>query len=128
MSGRIIIIIAAIAAILGIALGAFGAHGLQERLAASGHTETWKTAAHYHLIHAVALFALGIWMSSHAGSPHIARAACFWIAGIVLFSGSLYGMSLGGPPKLLGPVTPLGGLSFMIGWVFVALAAWKSGE
>ena len=128
MSSRIIILLAAIAAILGIALGAFGAHALEERLAASDHIGTWNTAVRYHLIHTVALFSLGIWMSTQARSPHIARAACFWIVGILLFSGSLYGMSLGGPPKILGPITPLGGLSFMIGWVFVALAALNSPE
>ena len=125
MSSRIIILIAASAAIIGIALGAFGAHALQEKLATAGHTDTWETATRYHLIHAVALFALGVWMSTHMGSPHMARAACFWIAGILLFSGSLYGLSLEGP-RWLGPVTPLGGVSFMIGWVFVALAALNS--
>ena len=127
MSSRIIILIAAVAAILGIALGAFGAHALEERLAASFHTSTWDTAVFYHLVHAVALFVLGVWMSSHAKSPHIVRAAYYWIAGILLFSGSLYSISLGAP-KWLGAITPLGGLSFMIGWVFVALTAWKSGK
>ena len=128
MSSRVIIIIAAIAAILGIALGALGAHALKETLTASDHTDAWNTAARYHMIHAVALFALGVWMRTQITSPHAARATYFWIAGILLFSGSLYGLSLGGPGWLLGPVTPLGGISFMVGWVFIALAALKSGD
>jgi uncharacterized membrane protein YgdD (TMEM256/DUF423 family) len=98
----------------GVALGAFGAHALKDTLAAHGTTATWQTAVLYHLIHAVALLAF-------AGGRWAGRC---WIAGIVLFSGSLYALALGGP-KLLGPVTPLGGLAFLSGWAFVGWEAFK---
>ncbi len=99
----------------GVALGAFGAHALKETLAANGTTTTWQTAVLYHLIHAVALVALPGW-------PWAGRC---WIAGVVLFSGSLYWLALGGP-KFLGPVTPLGGLALLLGWALLAWHAFKS--
>ncbi len=98
----------------GIALGAFGAHALKDSLAERGMTQAWQTAVLYHLLHAVALVALPDW-------PTVRR---LWLAGIVLFCGSLYGLALGGP-KLLGPVTPLGGLTFLAGWAFLAWKAWQ---
>lgn len=99
----------------GVALGAFGAHALRETLAAGGHTATWQTAVLYHLVHAVALLAFpsGKW-----------PGRC-WIAGILLFSGSLYWLSLGGP-KILGPITPLGGVALLTGWALVAWNAFKT--
>ena len=105
----------------GVALGAFGAHALKDTLAVRGTAATWQTAVLYHLIHAAALLALvGV-----AGSWTNARwiGAC-WCLGVVLFSGSLYGLALGGP-KLLGPVTPLGGLLFLAGWLLVAWNAFR---
>lgn len=98
----------------GVALGAFGAHALKETLAASGMASAWQTAVLYHLIHSVALLAF----------PGDKWASRCWISGIVLFSGSLYGLALGGP-KLLGPVTPLGGVAFLAGWALVAWHAFK---
>jgi uncharacterized membrane protein YgdD (TMEM256/DUF423 family) len=106
----------------GVALGAFGAHALKATLIVNGTLETWKTAVLYQLVHAVALLALAGWRDSHAG-PSGKVAAC-WIAGIVLFSGSLYLLALGGP-RFLGPITPLGGLAFMAGWLWLVLTAWK---
>lgn len=97
-----------------VALGAFGAHALRETLVSSGHTSTWQTAVLYHLIHSIALLA----------APADKWAGRCWIAGIVLFSGSLYWLSLGGP-KFLGPVTPLGGLLLLAGWAFVIWNATK---
>lgn len=98
----------------GVGLGAFGAHALKDTLATNGMTSAWQTAVLYHLIHAVALLAFpgGKW------------AGRCWIAGIVLFSGSLYALALGGP-KLLGPITPLGGVAFLAGWALVAWSAIK---
>ena len=103
----------------GIALGAFGAHALKETLADHGSLDTWKTAVLYHLVHAVALLALAGW---NAPAPRAAWIARCWTAGVVCFSGSLYWLALGGP-KLLGPITPLGGLAFLAGWLLVALPA-----
>jgi uncharacterized membrane protein YgdD (TMEM256/DUF423 family) len=99
----------------GVALGAFGAHVLKDTLAAAGTLDTWRTAVLYHLIHAVALAALPGW-------PWVGRC---WTAGVVLFSGSLYWLALGGP-KVLGPVTPLGGAALLLGWTLLAWHAFKS--
>ena len=99
----------------GVALGAFGAHALKDTLATNGTTTTWQTAVLYHLIHAVALGARPDWR-------WVGRC---WIAGVVLFSGSLYWLALGGP-KILGPVTPLGGVALLLGWALLAWHAFKS--
>lgn len=105
----------------GVGLGAFGAHALKARLTAAGHLETWETAVSYHLIHTVAALAV-LTAAERASNALFSAAARCWLAGVVLFSGSLYALSLGGP-KWLGPVTPLGGIAFIAGWVCVALAA-----
>lgn len=108
---------------LAVALGAFGAHGLSSRLAglADGaqRLDWWKTAAHYHLAHALAVgLAAGVCGETRAG-----RLACVaFAAGILLFSGSLYAMTLTGT-RWLGAVTPLGGLSLLMGWVLLGRAA-----
>jgi uncharacterized membrane protein YgdD (TMEM256/DUF423 family) len=108
---------------LAVALGAFGAHSLSARLASlndgAQRLEWWKTAAQYHLVHALALaLAAGLLGESRAG-----RVACVTFGtGIVLFSGSLYVMTLSGL-RWLGAVTPLGGLAFMAGWLALAWAA-----
>ena len=102
-----------------VAFGAFGAHALKERLEPTSLT-TWSTAVEYHLVHALALLAVALYGSS-TGRPVQLPAAAF-TAGIVLFSGSLYWLALGGP-RWLGPVTPLGGLCFIGGWLaLLALA------
>lgn len=106
---------------IGVSLGAFGAHGLRDRLATMGTIATWQTAVLYHLLHSVALLALAAWKDESAKPAWIAGA---WVAGIILFSGSLYGLALGGP-KLLGPVTPIGGVCFLVGWYLVFRNAWR---
>ena len=116
---------------LGVILGAFGAHALKERLKAQDMVDVWNTAVIYHLLHAVALLALAAWSEARAnangternrGPKYLWRAAQCWMAGIALFSGSLYILALGGP-HWIGPVTPLGGLLLMAGWVLAAMAA-----
>lgn len=102
----------------GVVLGAFGAHALESRLEAAGMVDTWETAVLYHLVHAVALFAC---CQGSVGAWHQKRwIALAWIVGVVLFSGSLYLLCLGGP-RWLGPVTPLGGLFLIIGWALVII-------
>jgi len=110
---------AALLGALGVALGAFGAHALNEQLLESGTLETWKTAVFYHLVHAAAAWSVGI-CAKLTDKLSFYAATC-WIIGILLFSGSLYGLALGGP-RWLGPITPLGGVSFIVGWLLAAIA------
>jgi uncharacterized membrane protein YgdD (TMEM256/DUF423 family) len=112
---------------LGVLLGAFGAHGLKARLATLPdglqRQAWWETAAHYHLIHALALVvAAYLAGNTEAGAATVAGWA--FAAGILLFSGSLYAMTLTGV-RMLGAVTPLGGLCFIAGWIAVVIAAAK---
>lgn len=112
----------------GVALGAMGAHALATRLAERGMTANWETAATYHLFHAVALLAAAAWLrGAAAGAARMVWAARCWSAGIVLFSGSIYLLALGGP-RWLGPVTPLGGVALMAGWACALAAAWDKTE
>ena len=114
---------------LGVLAGAFGAHALEARLEASA-LETWDTAVFYQLVHALLLFATGLWFKLGYTGPHLppaslSVAAFAMMAGIVLFSGSLYALALGGP-RALGPVTPLGGVAFVVGWLCLIPAAQRS--
>lgn len=119
-------IFAGVFAALGVALGAFGAHALNERLVQSGMLEVWRTAVDYQMWHALALLGFGVWVRLERDCASCLRraVAVLWVLGIILFSGSLYVLALGGP-KWLGPVTPLGGLCFIVGWLLLALAAAK---
>ena len=110
------ITVASVFGALGVVLGAFGAHSLEARLDAS-KLEIWSTAVQYHLLHAVLLFALAVW--GNAVGRSIQPSAALLVAGIVGFSGSLYLLALGGP-RWLGPITPLGGLCLIGGWVALA--------
>jgi uncharacterized membrane protein YgdD (TMEM256/DUF423 family) len=109
----------------GVAAGAFGAHGLRDRVDA-GALEIWRTAAHYQQIHAVALVAIGLFGAGASGSPRRERAlraaAVLWIAGVLVFAGTLYAMVLGGP-RMLGAITPVGGLALMAGWLALLAGA-----
>ena len=103
-------------ALLAVALGAFGAHGLKDTLIERGHIETWKTAVNYQMWHALALILLACLSSSgYSKQRPDTIAGWLFIAGICLFSGSLYGLSLLNAPWL-GPITPLGGLCLLAGW------------
>ena len=115
------IAVGALNAAIAIAAGAFAAHGLREKLDARA-LEVFETGARYHMYHALALIAAGVVASSGVRGAQIAG----WIfqAGIVLFCGSLYALALTGA-KGLGAVTPLGGLAFLVGWLWLAWAAWR---
>ncbi len=113
----------------GVTLGAFGAHALKVTLLERGSLATWETAVHYHLIHAVALLALTAG-AGHGEKPPafrswLQRAGWCWTLGVILFSGSLYALALGGP-RWLGPVTPLGGLALIAGWTSIVIAFIKT--
>ena len=129
MNARSTLFAAGIFGAIGVGLGALGAHALEPFLAEKGMAHAWDTAARYHMIHAIALLAIAVWRRSDRGAAarRAGWAAWCWTAGIVLFSGSLYGLALGGP-RWLGPITPLGGIALMAGWVCVAAAAFAKNE
>jgi len=120
---QILLIAAGLLGFVGVSLGAFGAHGLKATLEAGGQLKTWEKAVFYQMVHAVALLALAL-----AGRPlpSAGKIGGCWIAGVVCFSGSLYWLALGGPVKLLWPVTPLGGLLLLGGWVGLIGSAFRS--
>jgi uncharacterized membrane protein YgdD (TMEM256/DUF423 family) len=107
---------------LSVMLGAFGAHSLKERLTEKS-LATFQTGVQYQFMHSIALILVGLLMLSlgEESSKRLNRSGWFFAVGILLFSGSLYSLALGGP-RWLGPVTPLGGLCFMIGWVLLAFS------
>jgi uncharacterized membrane protein YgdD (TMEM256/DUF423 family) len=121
MNQRPLILSAGFAGATAVLCGAFGAHALRAHLTGLGTYELWKTAVLYHFIHALALLAIAGWARG-AADRALGWAGRAWIAGIVLFSGSLYGLALGGP-RWLGPVTPLGGVTFVAGWLLIAVHA-----
>ncbi|HEX2747614.1 MAG TPA: DUF423 domain-containing protein [Verrucomicrobiales bacterium] len=107
--------IAAAFAMLGVAYGAFGAHGLKAQLeSVVNGVETWKTAVLYHLIHAVAMYVVAVTNGS---------LKAWWLVGlgILLFSGSLYTLALWPGMKWLGPVTPVGGVLMIGGWALLMM-------
>jgi len=107
---------------LSVLFGAFGAHSLKNQLTEKS-LATFHTAQFYQFMHSIAMVLVGflILKLGEEASKRINKAGWFFMAGIVLFSGSLYSLALGGP-RWLGPVTPLGGLSFMIGWFLLAFS------
>jgi uncharacterized membrane protein YgdD (TMEM256/DUF423 family) len=115
-------LLGSILAFSAVLLGAFGAHALKETLSAYDSVQTWETAVRYQMWHAIALILLSM-ISLTQPMPKMI-GPCFTI-GTLLFSGSLYGLALDGP-KWLGPVTPLGGLALMIGWLLLAYSCFKN--
>ena len=117
---RTFILIAALAGFVGVALGAFGAHGLRGRLTPE-MLAVFETGVRYQLVHAVALLTVAGLMSRLSGWL-IVTAGWLFLSGMVLFSGSLYLLALTGV-TILGAITPLGGLAFLAGWACLAFAA-----
>jgi uncharacterized membrane protein YgdD (TMEM256/DUF423 family) len=113
-------LIAALAGFLGVALGAFGAHGLRGRLSAD-MLAVFETGVRYHLYHALALLVTAVIMTRFSG-VWVVAAGWFFIAGIVLFSGSLYLLAFTGV-RIFGAITPIGGVAFLLGWASLAIAA-----
>lgn len=114
--------IGALSAFVAVACGAFGAHGL-EKVLEPRMLEVWKTGAQYQMYHALALIGFGLW-AANAPSASTFPGWAFLI-GTILFSGSLYALALSGV-KILGAITPLGGLSFLLGWILFAFAALRA--
>lgn len=119
---RQIIISGAINAFMAVALGAFAAHGLKQRLGEYELT-IWKTAVEYQMGHALGLILIGLLAKTLA--INLNGPGWIMLCGIILFSGSLYVLSLSGI-KTLGMITPLGGLCFLIAWLWLAFAIFKS--
>ncbi len=117
MTAERTILLAALLGLLGVAAGAFGAHGLEDRVSAE-QLEWWATGARYQQIHALALLLVG-W-GAGPWSRWRARAAWSFLIGVLIFAGTLYAMTLGGP-RWLGAITPLGGLALIVGWGLIAV-------
>jgi uncharacterized membrane protein YgdD (TMEM256/DUF423 family) len=109
---------------LAVALGAFGAHALEDRLT-SDALSTYETAVRYQMYHALALYAAAYAVTRWHGSNLATWAGWFFVVGIVLFSGSLYLLSFT-DIRWLGAIAPVGGAAFIIGWLCLALAAWRA--
>jgi uncharacterized membrane protein YgdD (TMEM256/DUF423 family) len=121
---RLWLILGAASAFLSVAAGAFGAHALRTRLPPDMQT-IFETGARYHMYHSLGLIAIGL-LAHLRPSPLLNGAGWALVVGIVLFSGSLYALALSGV-RVLGAITPLGGVGFLVGWVLFALAAWRQG-
>ena len=118
--------IGAILGALGVGLGAFAAHGLKQRLDAYS-LDIFETAVRYQMYHVPALLAVGLLEVVGRGGPSVTIAGWSFTVGILIFSGSLYILSLTGI-KWLGAITPLGGLALIVGWIALAIAAGTAGK
>ncbi|MDM5210099.1 DUF423 domain-containing protein [Peribacillus sp. NJ4] len=119
---KLFIILGALNGFIAVALGAFGAHGLEGKIP-DKYLETWQTAVQYQMFHAVGLLVLGL-LAGKISSPLINWSGCLMLIGIILFSGSLFVLSVT-QIKVLGAITPLGGVSFLVAWVLMIIAAYK---
>ena len=122
---RVFVMLGALSGCLAVAAGAFGAHALRDRLSAD-MLSVFQTGASYQMYHALALLAVGILLSRFSidGSPWLTASGWLFVAGTVLFSGSLYSLSLSGV-TWLGAITPLGGVAFLLGWLALAVGIWR---
>lgn len=118
------IIIGAVFGFLAVALGAFGAHALEDLLVKNNYEDVWETGVHYQMFHAVAIMVIGVLMSKNIiGNVKSLRVAgTAMLIGTILFSGSLYVMALT-KITVLGAITPIGGVAFLIGWVALVMSA-----
>lgn len=119
-----LIVAGALLAFLGVGLGAFGAHALKARLAPD-LLAVYQTGVQYHLWHALGIVLIGLLVQSLPGQKLLPIAGWLMVAGIILFSGSLYALSISGV-RALGAVTPIGGVAFLASWAMVAWSAWQA--
>ena len=120
MTPRLALSAAALLMAVAVACGAFGAHALTPRVSADA-LAIWHTAVNYHAWHALALLGLGLLMLQMPDAGGLRIAAWLFAVGIALFSGSLYALALGAPPRT-GMITPFGGVAFIAAWIIVAAA------
>lgn len=121
---KLFLIISALSGALAVALGAFGAHALKAKLTSEGTLDTYQTAVNYQFYHTLALLGIGLLLTRFESS-WLNYAGYSMTAGVLIFSGSLYILCFTGM-KWLGAITPIGGLAFIAGWVFLLLFAVKA--
>ncbi len=120
---KLFITLASLSGMLAVTFGAFGAHALRSRL--DEHAQSvFQTAVQYHFYHSLALLAVGVIALSQPQTALLRSSGYLFVVGIVVFSGSLYLLSMSGL-RWLGAITPLGGLAFIAGWGCLAAASWK---
>jgi uncharacterized membrane protein YgdD (TMEM256/DUF423 family) len=119
---RVFTLSGALSAFVAVAAGAFGAHALRARLGPD-LLAVFETAARYQMYHALALIAVA-WALTRWATPQLRAAGWLFVAGTILFSGSLYLLALTGV-RGLGAITPLGGLCFLAGWLLLAIGVWR---
>lgn len=127
MKSKLFIKIAAVLGMLAVVIGAFGAHGLELLLARYGREATFETAVKYHFYHTLAIFLVGVLVSTGKENKFLNYSVYCFLSGILVFSGSLYVLSLTNA-SWLGAVTPFGGLAFILGWIFLFIGAGKKVE
>ncbi|MCK4509481.1 MAG: DUF423 domain-containing protein [Desulfuromonadales bacterium] len=120
---KVFVMLGSLSAFVGVALGAFGAHGLKAKVTPEMLT-VWQTGVQYHLVHALGLVLIGILCQLMPETALLRNAGWMILAGTCLFSGSLYVMVLS-DIRVLGMITPLGGIAFLVGWLMVAVASWQ---
>lgn len=120
---RQFLIIAAVLGFFGVALGAFGAHGLESTLEANGRTDTFETAARYHMYHALALIGVA-WLAKQYPSRLMTWAGYLLTVGVLIFSGSLYILAVA-DLGIMGAIAPIGGTALLAGWGCIGYAAWQ---
>jgi len=120
---KFILVVGAVSCALTVAIGAFGAHALKSLLEANQRVETFNTAVQYQMFHSLALLIIGILMLNYP-QKLLSYAGWSHIAGVLLFSGSLYMLCLSGNTKW-GAVTPIGGVFFIVGWILLMMAVIK---
>lgn len=117
---KFVVMMGAVLGMVGVGAGAFGAHGLEGRIEPD-LLEVWETAARYQMYHAAALFGVA-WLIQQTGSAWASAGAWAMVAGVLVFSGSLYVLALSGV-RWLGAITPIGGLALILGWFCCLMAA-----
>jgi uncharacterized membrane protein YgdD (TMEM256/DUF423 family) len=121
---RFFLVIAAVSGFFAVVIGAFAAHGLKQMLAPE-MIEVVKTGVQYQMYHALVLMLVALWFKQKPAASGLKAAGLAFILGTLLFSGSLYALALGAP-RWLGPITPLGGLCFLVGWLLLTISAWRT--
>ncbi len=120
---KLVLIFASLSGAIAVGLGAFGAHALKSKLERFGNLNTYNTAVQYHFYHTLALLFIGFLLTKYS-NQWLTISSYSMMLGILIFSGSLYVLAITNI-KWLGAITPIGGLGFIGGWIFLALAIWQ---